>query len=97
MAAISTIGQKTVGTSAVRLTATTGQSILRGIRLSVSTSGNCYYGFSSGVTTSNGFYISGTAEIHPADTEFLSDIYLISDTASQQIAYSIVGQTATIS
>jgi hypothetical protein len=97
MAAISTVGQKTVGTSAVQLTATAGQSIRRGVRLSVSTSGKCYYGFSSGVTTSTGFYIPTSTEIHAADADFLSDIYLISDTAAQQISYSIVGQTATIS
>ena len=96
MAATSTIGQKTVGTSAVQLTSTAGQLIARGVRLSVSTSGNCYYGFDNTVTTSTGFYISGTAEIHPADCQFLSDVWLISDTASQKISYSIVGQLATI-
>ncbi len=97
MAGLSTIGQKTVGVTAVRLTATTAQAMPNGVRLSVVTAGKCYYGFSDAVTTADGFYINGSAEIHPADCQYLSDIYLISDTALQQISYSVVGTTATIS
>lgn len=97
MAGIATTGQKTVGATAARLTATTGQPMLYGCKLSVSTSGKCYYGFASDVTTSTGFYINGVAEIAAKDCEFASDIYLISDTASQQIAYSFPNQTVTIS
>lgn len=94
MALQSTIGQKTVGTSAVQLTANATAATTRikhGIRVSVPTTGKCYYG-PSGVTTSTGFYVNGVAEIHPADFEFIGDIYFISDTAAQQIAFDIVGQ-----
>lgn len=93
----STVGQKTVGTSAVQLTSAASTTrIDRGIRLSVATAEKCYYG-PVGVTISTGFYINGTAEIHPADFDFIGDIYLISDTASQVVCYAVVGQTVTIS
>jgi hypothetical protein len=90
MAIQSSIGQLTVGTSAVQLTANTNRPY-NGIKVSVSTSGKVYYGPST-VTTANGFYISGVAEIHPAAFTSLSDIYFISDTASQKVSIEIVGQ-----
>ena len=93
-----TVGQKTVGTSAVQFTATsTNAAPLYGIKLSVSTSGKCYYGYSSGVTTANGFYINGVAEIHPGSFSNFNEIYLISDTAAQSVTYEVVGQAITIS
>ena len=93
-----TVGQKTVGTSAVQFTATTGQVPLYGIKLSVSgTTAKVYYSFSSGITTANGFYINGVAEIHPASFADFSTIYLISDTVAQAVSYEVVGQAITIS
>lgn len=91
-----TVGQKDVGTSEVRFTATTGQAINTGIKLSVSTTGKCYYRYETGVTTANGFYINGVAEIHPASCSDPSTIYLISDTASQKVTYEVVGQAINI-
>jgi hypothetical protein len=98
MAITSTVGQKTVGTSAVQLTSDTTAAttaIQRGIKFSVPTTGKCYVG-PAALTTSTGFYINGVAEIHPADFAFVGDVWLISDTAAQQICYDIVGQTVTI-
>lgn len=99
MAIKGTIGQKTVGTAAVQLTADTAAAttpIKHGIKFSVPTSGKCYYG-PVGVTTSTGFYINGVAELSPADFEYIGDVYLISDTASQQVSFDIPGQLVTIS
>lgn len=99
MAMRSTVGQKTVGTTAVRITAdATAQAtkLQRGIRVSVSGSGKTYWGGST-VTTSNGFYINGATEIHPAEVDTIGDIYFISDTASQPVTVCVVGQVVTIS
>ena len=94
-----TVGQKTVGATAVQFTATTAQPApLYGVKLSVSsTTAKVYYGYSSGVTTANGFYINGVAEIHPASCSDFSTIWFISDTAAQGVSYEVVGQAITIS
>ena len=94
-----TIGQKTVGTSAVQFTATTTNAPPQfGIKLSVSsTTAKVYYGYANTVTTANGFYINGVAEIHPASFSNFSEIWFISDTASQGVSFEVVGQSITIS
>ena len=100
MAATATIGQKTVGTSAVQLTADATAAVTRfqyGCKLAYSGTAKVYYGFSSGVTTSTGFLISNVAEIAPADCQYVGDVWFISDTAAQALSYDIVGQTVTIS
>ena len=90
MAIQSSIGQLTVGTSAVRLTADTTR-IFNGIKLSIPTSDKVYYGPST-VTAANGFYINGVAEIHPAAFTSLGDIYFIAGAAAQTVTLEIVGQ-----
>ena len=93
-----TVGQKTVGTTRVQFTtATTNAPLLYGVKVSVSsTTAKVYYG-GSDVTTSNGFYINGVAEIHPASFSDSSTIYFVSDTASQAVSFEVVGQSITIS
>ena len=81
----------------MQFTTATGQVPLHGIKLSVPTTGKCFYSFSSGITTENGFYINGIAEIHPASFADFSTIYFISDTAAQSVSYEVVGQSITVS
>tara|TARA_R110000868_G_scaffold97906_1_gene269446 strand:- start:263 stop:568 length:306 start_codon:yes stop_codon:yes gene_type:complete len=101
MAILSTIGKKTVGTSAVQLTANTPAATMAmksGIVLTVpaANTGLCYWGPST-VTTATGFPIINTVQIAPAEFDYIGDIYFISDTASQTVCFDIVGQTVTIS
>jgi len=98
--ALNTIGQKTVGTSAVRFTATTGQSLQGsyGIKFGYAGSNSVFYGYTSAVTTGTGFpLVAGYAEVSPAECDDPSTIYLISDTAAQQVGYVVVGKAITIS
>jgi len=90
----STIGQITVGTSSVRLTAATTTKILTGIRVSNGGSGKLYWGLATGVTTSTGYLLNNSGDqIAPASADLLSDVWFISDTAAQPVSIEIVGQS----
>lgn len=100
MAALSTLGQKTVGTSAVQLTADTPAAsapFVYGVKLSVAGTQKVYYGYSNAVTTSNGFYVGAAGEIPAKGCQFVGDVWLISDTASTPVCFEIVDQLVTIS
>lgn len=100
MAVVATVGQKTVGTSAVQFTndaAAANTKLVQGIKLAYSGTAKIYYGFSSGVTTSNGFLINNNDQIVPGECQYVGDPWFISDTAGQALSYSILGQVVTIS
>lgn len=100
MAIGSTIGQLTVGTSAVRLTTMTGltgvtdinlKPLVRGVRVYNGGSGKLYWG-PSDVTTSTGYQLASPDQIAPNDAALIGDIYLISDTVAQAVSIDVVGQ-----
>jgi len=78
--------QVTVGTSAVQITATSTPIKTVTVKADNDNAGNVYVGFSSGVTTGNGFRLAaGEAITIPIDD--LSKIWLIADAADQLVHY----------
>ncbi|MCP4208147.1 MAG: hypothetical protein GY767_14000 [Shimia sp.] len=88
-------GEVTVGTTIVRMPQMYGTIVY--IKAQVTNAGNVYVGRASvavrGGTTADGvgFELEPGALTPPIPIEDLEDLYLISDTASQEITYLVYG------
>ena len=103
--ATATIGRASIGTSQVAATAVTGWSSTTPcgsgvlVSLPAANTGIIYYGYTTGVTTSNGVPIPNGVPytINPAglmqggSVATLSNLFFISDTAAQTFAGEAIG------